>query len=114
MVGVTAIPAHELDVTMSDAQRVLVAGIGNIFFGDDGFGVEVARRLAARKLPPSVRVADFGISGLHLALEMLEREYDTTIFVDAAPRGGRPGTLSLIEPDLSSATTTAVDAHEIN
>jgi len=95
---------------MSAAPQVLVAGIGNIFFGDDGFGVEVARRLAAIELPPSVRVSDFGIRGLHLALEMLEREYDTTIFVDAVQRGVPPGTVSLIEPDAATASD-ALDAH---
>jgi len=95
---------------MSAAPQVLVAGIGNIFFGDDGFGVEVARRLAAIELPPSVRVSDFGIRGLHLALEMLEREYDTTIFVDAVQHGVRPGTVSLIEPDAASSSDP-LDAH---
>ena len=93
--------------------QVLVAGIGNIFFGDDGFGVEVAHALSETPLPPSVRVADFGIRGMHLAFELLEREYDTTILVDAAPRGGRPGTLYVIEPDLDADRDDSVpaDAH---
>lgn len=80
--------------------KILVAGIGNIFLGDDGFGVEVARRLAGRNPPPAVRVADFGIRGFDLAYALLEG-YDLTVLVDAAPRGGAPGTLYRIEPDLS-------------
>lgn len=80
-------------------KRILVAGIGNIFLGDDGFGVEVAQRLAARTLPAGVEVRDFGIRGMDLAYQ-LQEEYDTVVFVDAAPRGEQPGTVSLIEPEL--------------
>lgn len=83
-------------------QRVLIAGLGNIFLGDDGFGVEVARRLAAESFPQSVRVADFGVRGLHLAYELLDGGYGATILVDAAPIGGEPGTVYLIEPDLDA------------
>src|SRR5271165_2423743 len=78
---------------------ILIAGIGNIFLGDDGFGVEVVRRLAARKLPAGVRVADFGIRGFDLAYA-LQDGYKTTILVDAFPHGQEPGTVSVIEPDL--------------
>lgn len=78
--------------------RVLVAGVGNIFLGDDGFGVEVARRLAENGLPDWARVADYGISGMHLAYDMAEG-YETTILVDAAPRGGEPGTITVLEVD---------------
>ena len=78
--------------------RVLVAGVGNIFLGDDGFGVEVARRLKNAELPPDVKVSDFGIRGVHLAYELLDG-YDLVILVDASPRGGEPGTLYVIEPD---------------
>ncbi|GAB2998433.1 hydrogenase maturation protease [Amycolatopsis acidiphila] len=92
-------------------KRVLVAGIGNIFLGDDGFGVEVARRLATAGLPPQVQVADYGISGLHLAYELLDG-YDTTILVDAAPRGGEPGTVYVIEPgDGGDEPAGPLDAH---
>jgi len=80
--------------------RILVAGIGNIFLGDDGFGVEVVRRLATRALPGSVRVADFGIRALDLAYA-LQDGYETVILVDAYPHGCSPGTVSLVEPDLS-------------
>jgi hydrogenase maturation protease len=76
--------------------RVLVAGVGNIFLTDDGFGVEVARRLALTELPDGVRVADYGTSGMHLAYDIADG-YDTTILVDAAPRGGPPGTLTVLE-----------------
>ena len=77
---------------------VLVAGVGNIFLSDDGFGVEVARRLAGVDLGPDVKVADFGIRGVHLAYELLDG-YDFVILVDASPRGGEPGTLYVIEPE---------------
>jgi hydrogenase maturation protease len=94
---------------------VLVAGIGNIFLGDDGFGVEVVRRLASKPLPPGVRVADFGIRGLHLAFELLEHPEDTTILVDVTPREGEPGTVYLIEPDLETLAGPAgpADAHDM-
>lgn len=94
------------------APRMLVAGVGNIFFGDDGFGVEVVKRLAAGPLPEWVRVRDFGIRGIHLAYDLLDGAYETVVLVDAAPRGGRPGTLYLIEPDVEALEAdTAADAH---
>ena len=76
--------------------RVLVAGVGNIFLGDDGFGVEVARRLATEDLPGWVQVADYGISGMHLAYDLADG-YDSAILIDTAQRGGEPGTLTVIE-----------------
>ncbi|MDL2080483.1 hydrogenase maturation protease [Streptomyces sp. GXMU-J15] len=79
--------------------RLLVAGVGNIFLGDDAFGPEVLRALERRPLPPGVRARDFGIRGLDLAYELLEG-YDVAVLVDAAERGHPPGTLSVIEPDL--------------
>ena len=78
--------------------RILIACIGNIFLGDDGFGTEVARRLADRSLPPGVILKDFGIRGLDLTYALLD-PYDLVILVDACPRGGEPGTIYLIEPD---------------
>ena len=79
--------------------RVLVAGVGNIFFGDDGFGVEVARRLTedGPALPDGVQVGDYGTSGMHLAYDLADHGYETTILVDAAPRGETPGTLTVLE-----------------
>jgi hydrogenase maturation protease len=88
---------------------VLVAGVGNVFFGDDGFGVEVARRLAAAPLPPGVEVRDFGIRGIHLAFELLEPRA-LVVLVDAVQRGGAPGTLYVVEPALDEAPAAA-DAH---
>jgi len=84
---------------------ILVAGIGNIFFGDDAFGSEVARRLAHRPLPENVQVTDFGIRGLDLVYALLNG-YDGVILVDATPRGGKPGTLYVIEPDISELGKT--------
>ncbi|MGH9038794.1 MAG: hydrogenase maturation protease [Acidimicrobiia bacterium] len=83
--------------------RVLVAGLGNIFFGDDAFGSEVARRLLTdgEAVPEGVKVTDFGIRGIHLAYELLDG-YDTAILVDATPQGGDPGTVYVIEPDLDA------------
>jgi len=97
-------------------KRILVAGIGNIFLGDDAFGCEVARRLFERPLPAEVRVVDFGIRGLDLAYALLDG-YDVTIFVDATPRGGEPGTLYIIEPDLKElddSEAAVVGAHDMN
>jgi len=82
--------------------KVLVAGIGNIFLGDDAFGVEVAQRLATQELPEGVRVVDFGIRGIDLTYALLDC-YETVILVDAVPRGDAPGTLYVIEP-LTDAT----------
>ena len=82
---------------MSDRARVLVAGVGNVFLGDDGFGVEVARRLAALRLPDGVEVADFGIRGVHLAYQLLDG-YDTLVLIDTVGRDAPPGTLFVIEP----------------
>ena len=79
---------------------ILIAGIGNIFLGDDAFGCEVVKELSRRELPDNLRVVDFGIRGFDLAYAMLD-EHDLTIFVDATPRGNAPGTLYTIEPDLS-------------
>ncbi len=97
---------------------ILVAGIGNIFLGDDAFGVEVARRMAGLELPASVRVADFGIRGFDLAYA-LQDGYETTILVDACPHGEAPGTLYVIEPDLKAldgpdAAPATVEAHAMN
>ena len=96
--------------------RILIAGIGNIFLGDDAFGVEVARRLSARELPEGVRVTDFGIRGYDLAYALLDG-YETTILVDACPRGEPAGTLYVIEPDLENLgglEEGAVEAHSMN
>src|SRR5580658_4228245 len=79
--------------------RVLIAGVGNIFLGDDGFGVQVAERLAKRDLPAGVLVGDYGTSGMHLAYDLAEG-IETAILVDAVPRGGQPGTVYVIEPAL--------------
>ncbi len=82
---------------MSEA-RVLIAGVGNVFFGDDGFGVEVARRLLERVWPTGVRVEDFGIRGIDFAYALLNG-WDTAILVDAMQRGRSPGTLYVLEPE---------------
>jgi hydrogenase maturation protease len=92
---------------MSDG--TLVAGIGNVFLGDDGFGVEVVSRLAGLGVPDGVRVVDYGIRGMHLAYD-LASGYETAILVDAAPRGEEPGTVYVIEPDLSSPVAAETPA----
>ncbi|HKD84188.1 MAG TPA: hydrogenase maturation protease [Terriglobales bacterium] len=98
--------------------RILLAGIGNIFMGDDGFGVEVARRLAQRSLPSDVRVGDFGIRGFDLAYA-LQDGYETTILIDACPRGAEPGTVFVVEPELTELAGDPgegldVDAHSMD
>jgi hydrogenase maturation protease len=93
---------------------ILVACIGNIFHGDDGFGVEVARQLVGHPLPRQVLVKDFGIRGLDLAYALLD-PWDLTILVDACQRGGEPGELYLIEPEMSELDGSVVmDAHTMN
>ncbi len=96
---------------------ILVAGVGNIFLGDDAFGVEVVERLSLRALPPHVRVADFGIRSYDLAYALME-PWDLVILADALPRGGPPGTLYTIEPHLPSGDSPSqevgFDAHSMN
>jgi len=94
--------------------RTLVAGVGNVFLGDDGFGCEVARRLAAAPHPDGVAVVDFGIRGMHLAYELSSGAWDAAILVDAVARGGPAGTLYVIAPDESSAQPAIGDAHGID
>jgi hydrogenase maturation protease len=86
--------------------RVLIAGVGNIFLGDDGFGVEVAKRLACEDLPDWAHVVDYGIRGMHLAYD-LANGYESAILVDATARGGQPGTIYVIEPDLAGLSDRA-------
>ncbi|HEX2099438.1 MAG TPA: hydrogenase maturation protease [Candidatus Synoicihabitans sp.] len=80
---------------------ILVAGIGNIFFGDDGFGVAVARRLLEQARPAHVRVVDFGIRGHDLAFSLFE-PYELVVLIDTVQRGSKPGTLHVIELDESA------------
>jgi hydrogenase maturation protease len=93
---------------------VLVAGIGNIFLGDDAFGVEVAQRLARGCLPRGVRVVDFGIRGFDLAHALLEEQDASIVLVDATPRGGEPGTLYVIEPSLEETATASIEPHALD
>jgi hydrogenase maturation protease len=106
------------EVATSALHRILIAGVGNIFLGDDAFGVEVVRRMSTRDLPKNVRVTDFGIRGYDLAYALLDG-YDTTILVDACPRGDVAGTLYVIEPDLNDLggpgeQQAPVEAHSMN
>jgi hydrogenase maturation protease len=94
-------------------QHILIAGIGNIFLGDDAFGVEVAQRMAARRPRDGVRVVDFGIRGFDLAYAILDGP-DLTIMVDASQRGEQPGTLYVIEPaweELAEPGAQAIETH---
>jgi hydrogenase maturation protease len=110
-------PGEDDQISQTPAPRILVAGIGNIFLGDDAFGVEVVRRLAACDLPANVRVTDFGIRGFDLAYALLDG-YDTAILVDACPRGEPAGTLYVIEPDVNNRVgpeeQVSVEAHSMN
>ncbi|MDT0433659.1 MULTISPECIES: hydrogenase maturation protease [Streptomyces] len=100
---------------MSEARGVLVAGIGNLFLGDDGFGPEVVRRLAAdgEPLPGGVRVVDYGIRGMHLAYDLLDG-YDALVLVDACAGGGVPGELTLLQVGVDDLGTGEFDAHGMN
>lgn len=93
--------------------RILIAGVGNIFLGDDGFGVEVARRLISETWPKDVSVADFGIRGIHLAYQLLGG-YEAAIIVDTVSRSAAPGTVFVLEPDLEAAAPDPVsDSHDM-
>lgn len=93
-----------------------MAGIGNVFLGDDGFGVETARRLTERDLPGHIEVVDIGVRGVHLAYQLLDG-YDTLVLVDATARGEVPGTLYVIEHDVGggspSPAAPALDGHRM-
>lgn len=94
--------------------RILVGGIGNIFLGDDAFGVEVVQQLSSRGLPQDVQLVDFGIRSYDLAYALME-EWDLVILVDAVPRGGQPGTVYTIEAELpENGQSAASDAHSMN
>ena len=105
--------------SVAESKKILIAGIGNIFLADDGFGVEVATRLADHAFPSGVKVADFGIRGFDLAFALMEG-YETSILVDACPGDGQPGTLFVIEPDTENLGDaqrqhqTSMDAHAMN
>jgi len=90
--------------------RVLVAGIGNLFLTDDGFGSEVARRLQRLPLPPGVTVVDYGIRGMHLVYDLLDG-YDGLVLVDALPGPGAPGDLTLLEVGPDDLGEGELDAH---
>jgi hydrogenase maturation protease len=97
-----------------EGRRVLVAGIGNVFLGDDGFGVEVVSRLRERALPETVEVGDYGIRGFDLAYALME-DYDAAILVDALPLDREPGELAVLEPDLEELDGFGmVEGHGMN
>jgi hydrogenase maturation protease len=103
---------------MNPTSRILIAGIGNIFCGDDGFGVELAQRLLARPWPDGVRIVDFGIRGLDLTYALLDG-YDAAILLDAAPTGQSLGTVSVIQPQLDTPSVAApedvmIDPHNLD
>ncbi len=90
--------------------RTLVAGVGNIFLGDDGFGPEVARRLRGHELPPGVQVEDYGIRGTHLAYDLLAG-WDALVLVDTVPPRGEPGRIHVLEVAPADVDGTAFDPH---
>ncbi len=114
-------PEHIPTSVDNAPKHILIACIGNIFLGDDGFGVEVAQRLLTRQYPQGVKVVDFGIRGMELAYTLLD-DYDELVLVDTVSRGGQPGTLYLIEPDVSNldpgkgavAGRIGMDAHSMD
>lgn len=96
-------------------KRVLVAGVGNVFLQDDGFGVAVAQELTRAELPEGTRVVDFGIRGLHLAYDLLDTP-DLLVLVDATSKKRAPGTLYLIDPEFgdNEVSPAAADAHAMD
>lgn len=113
--GMERAPGHRFFFRLDEVEpvaartRVLVAGIGNLFLGDDGFGCEVARRFAQTAQPEGVTVRDFGIRGMDLAYELAR--HDVVIMVDAVPRGGEPGTLYVIDAVTEQAGPVSIDTH---
>jgi hydrogenase maturation protease len=97
-------------VTGGTGNGVLVAGVGNIFRSDDGFGCEVARRLTTRPLPDNVTVTDYGIRGMHLAYELLDG-YDALVIVDALPGRGKPGEVVVVQVGEDDLGSGDFDAH---
>lgn len=93
--------------------RTVVAGIGNIFHGDDGFGSAVAQRLLAEPMPPEVHVADYGIRGVHLALDLLDG-CDRLVLIDALAGDEVPGTLRVLQPDPARQGAPPLDAHQMD
>lgn len=98
---------------------VLIAGIGNVFFSDDGFGVEAVRRITEHVLPDGVSAQDYGIRGVHLAYDLLDGQVHTLILVDALPTGEAPGTVTLLEVDEAvlaelAADPVSVDSHAMH
>lgn len=101
------------EVELLAAPKILIACIGNIFLGDDGFGVAVAEQLLQRENPTNIYIKDFGIRGFDLGMTLAEN-YDCVILVDAMPRGGKAGDVYLLEPDLQElAANTQMVAHEL-
>ncbi|WP_428489453.1 hydrogenase maturation protease [Rhodopila sp.] len=92
---------------------ILVAGIGNLFKGDDGFGTEVAQRLLRRPSRPGVKVVDFGIRSLDLTYALLDG-YDAVVLIDTAQRGHPPGTISVIEPDAAVPENVMLEPHDLD
>lgn len=91
---------------------MLIAGIGNIFLGDDGFGPEVVRRMPERPAA-GARVVDYGIRGMHLAYDLLD-PWDALVLVDALPDRGTPGRLEVLRAEPGCAETAALDAHAMD
>jgi hydrogenase maturation protease len=129
-IGMMRQPGHRFFFTPSEVElvakgeeapaeqtkKILIAGIGNIIMGDDAFGVEVATRLAKREFPSGVRVTDFGIRGFDLAYALMEG-YETTLLLDAYPGDGVPGSLFVVEPDLTDLNNTPggyIEPHAMN
>lgn len=99
-------------------ERILVAGLGNLFRGDDAFGSEVARRLMTRDLPSNVRVFDFGTRGYDFAFA-LAQGYRSVLIVDSVSRGAVPGTLFVIQPEQDELEQLCGDgfcdpSHDVN
>ncbi len=110
-------PATTTTMRPPDDSRVspaiLVAGVGNLFLGDDGFGPEVARRLATTSLPDDVRVTDYGVGGIHLAYDLLDGPA-TLVLIDVSPRGEEPGTVSVVEVTAAGEDAPPMDAHAMD
>jgi hydrogenase maturation protease len=114
MPGVTSRCAACNTSEVQTTSDILIAGIGNIFLGDDGFGPEVIRRVPAHLAGPRVKLTDYGIRGMHLAYDLLDG-WQALVLIDALPSRGSPGTLHVFEADHRMLTAaTGLDAHAMD
>ncbi|MEO6221202.1 MAG: hydrogenase maturation protease [Ginsengibacter sp.] len=102
-----------LEAPVNKKKRVMIAGVGNMFMKDDGFGGAVIKKMLNKTFPEGVEIKDFGTGGLKLAYDLM-KGYDGLILLDASQRGEKPGTLYVIEPEEGSVESNLEDGGPID